>query len=561
MAKEDEEKTAFHTSQGVFCYIMMPFGLKNAGSTYQRLVDKAFDHHIGRNLKIYIDDLVMKSQREEEVVRDIAETFRTLRKINMKLNPKKCTFEATEGTFLGHTISKNGIQACSEKAQAVVNMPSPRTLKEVQSLNGKLASLNRFLSKAVEKSLPFFKTLKRCIKKSDFVWTEEVKKALQEMKKQMAELPTLTAQIEGETLIMYMSAAEEAVSVVLLAKRGEKQTLIYFVGKALQSPKVNHSPMEKLVLALPRTSVKGKILADFLAELPAKESGGGSEAGLILTNPTEVKFTYALRFEFKASNNEAEYEALLAGLRIAEKISVKHIEAFVDSKLVANQINDMYHEIEETMQKYLSKAKELIAHFETFSITQISGNKGNATKVLLANHAHGRSNGDQSMQRMPGAQAGATFAKDKAEDYHITLAIPQVRDRYLWPVPRSSRQGMPSLRCSMVDKNKNDEVLLLNLDLLEEKREPAAIAEDKHKRKTKGYYNSKVRSTTLKPEDLVYRNNEASKQNDMAKLGPKWEGPYEVTEAIGDGAYKLRDQEVNQLPQIWNIADLKRWYI
>ncbi|GJS60191.1 reverse transcriptase domain-containing protein [Tanacetum coccineum] len=86
--------------------------------------------------------------------------------------------------------------------------------------------------------------------------------------------------------------------------------------------------------------------------------------------------------------------------------------------------------------------------------------------------------------------------------------------------------GMPSLRCSMVDKNKNDEELLLNLDLLEKKRELVVIAEEKHKRKIEGYYNSKVQSTTLKPKDLVYRSNEASKRKDTGKLGSKWEGPY-----------------------------------
>ncbi|GKD82032.1 reverse transcriptase domain-containing protein, partial [Tanacetum coccineum] len=75
---------------------------------------KAFDHQIGRNLEVYIDDLVIKSQSDDEVVRDIAETFRMLRKINMKLNPKKCTLGETEGTFLGHTINKYGIQACSD---------------------------------------------------------------------------------------------------------------------------------------------------------------------------------------------------------------------------------------------------------------------------------------------------------------------------------------------------------------------------------------------------------------------------------------------------------------
>ncbi|GJS08485.1 hypothetical protein Tco_0365281 [Tanacetum coccineum] len=164
MAEEDKEETAFHTSQGVFCYTKMPFRIKMLGET--------------------------------------------------------------KGTFLGHTISKEGVWSCNEKAQAVINMSSPRTLKEVQSLNGKLASLNRFLSKSAEKSLPFFKTLKCCIKKCDFVWTEEAQKAL-----------------------------------------------LFTDGSSIE---------------------------------------GGSGARLILINPIEMEFTYALRFEFKASNNKAEYEALPA---------------------------------------------------------------------------------------------------------------------------------------------------------------------------------------------------------------------------------------------------------
>ncbi|GKD92787.1 reverse transcriptase domain-containing protein, partial [Tanacetum coccineum] len=101
MAKEDEEKTAFITSQGIFCYSKMPFGLKNVGATYQRLVDKAFQKQFGRNLEVYVDDLVFKSHMENEIIRDIEETFKTLREINMKLNPKKCTFGVKEGMFLG----------------------------------------------------------------------------------------------------------------------------------------------------------------------------------------------------------------------------------------------------------------------------------------------------------------------------------------------------------------------------------------------------------------------------------------------------------------------------
>ncbi|GJT89462.1 reverse transcriptase domain-containing protein [Tanacetum coccineum] len=151
--------------------------IKNAGATYQRLVDKAFQKQIGRNLEVYVDDLVIKSRMEKEVIRDVEETFKTLRKINMKLNPKKCAFEMREGTFLGYKVDADGLRICSDKVEAVLNLPSPKCLKDVQKLNGKLASLNRFLSKSAEKSLPFFKTLKKCTKKSDFQWTAEAEMA------------------------------------------------------------------------------------------------------------------------------------------------------------------------------------------------------------------------------------------------------------------------------------------------------------------------------------------------------------------------------------------------
>ncbi|GJY79481.1 reverse transcriptase domain-containing protein [Tanacetum coccineum] len=123
--KKMRKKIAFHTNQGVFCYTKMPFGLKNAGATYQRLVDKAFEKQIGRNLEVYVDDLVIKSHTESEILRDIKETFRNLKKINMKLNPKKCTFGAEEGAFLGHVVSTQGIKACPEKVEAVVKLHSP----------------------------------------------------------------------------------------------------------------------------------------------------------------------------------------------------------------------------------------------------------------------------------------------------------------------------------------------------------------------------------------------------------------------------------------------------
>ncbi|GJW50355.1 reverse transcriptase domain-containing protein [Tanacetum coccineum] len=158
MAKEDEEKTGFIYKQRIFV-LEMSFGLKNAGSTYQRLVDKAFQKQIGRNLEVYVDDLVIKSRTEEEIIRDITETFKTLRQINIK----KCTFRNAGRMFLGYKVSTDGLRACPDKADAVLSLPSTRCIKDVQKLNGKLASLNRFLSKSAEKSLPFFKTLKKLV--------------------------------------------------------------------------------------------------------------------------------------------------------------------------------------------------------------------------------------------------------------------------------------------------------------------------------------------------------------------------------------------------------------
>ncbi|GJW89525.1 reverse transcriptase domain-containing protein [Tanacetum coccineum] len=164
---------------------------------------------IGRNLEVYVDDLVIKSRTEQEIIRDIKETFKTLREINMKLNPKKCTFGVEEGMFLGYMVNTKGIKVCPEKVEVVL-----KCLKDVQRLNGKLASLNRFLSKSAEKSLSFFKTLKKCTKKSDFQWTTKAEAAFKQMKKLITVLPTLTAHMEKEELIVYLAATREAVKTL-----------------------------------------------------------------------------------------------------------------------------------------------------------------------------------------------------------------------------------------------------------------------------------------------------------------------------------------------------------
>ena len=118
----DQEKTSFVMSQGLFCYKVMPFGLKNAGATYQRLVNHTFHPQIGRNVEVYIDDMLVKSQDEEKHPDDLQEMFDTLRQYNMRLNPSKCAFRVSFRKFLGFMVSHRGIEANPDKIQAILNM-------------------------------------------------------------------------------------------------------------------------------------------------------------------------------------------------------------------------------------------------------------------------------------------------------------------------------------------------------------------------------------------------------------------------------------------------------
>ena len=129
MEEADQEKTSFVTSQGLFCYKVMSFGLKNAVVTYQRLMNKMFAHQIGRNEQVYVDDMLVKSQCEDDHLDDLQETLDTLRSYNMKLNLNKCAFGVTAGKFLGFMVSQRGIKVNPEKIQAIMELEPLRTVK------------------------------------------------------------------------------------------------------------------------------------------------------------------------------------------------------------------------------------------------------------------------------------------------------------------------------------------------------------------------------------------------------------------------------------------------
>ena len=202
MEEADQEKTSFVTSQALFYYKVMPFGLKNAGATYQRLMNKMFARQIRRNVQVYVDDMLVKSLREDDHLEDLRETFDTLRSYNMKLNPNKCAFGVTAGKFLGFMVSQKGIEINPEKIRAIMELKLPRMVKEVQSLNGKIAALNRFISRATDRCLPFFRTLRK-----SFEWMDECQTAFDNLKAYLSSPPLLSPSKSREKLYLYLAVS------------------------------------------------------------------------------------------------------------------------------------------------------------------------------------------------------------------------------------------------------------------------------------------------------------------------------------------------------------------
>ena len=241
----DQEKTSFVTSQSLFCYKVMSFGLKNAGATYQRLMNKMFALQIRRNVQVYIGDMLVKSIREDDHLDDLKETFDTLCSYNMKLNPNKCAFRVTTRKFLGFMVSQRGIEVNPDKIKVIMKLTSPKNVKEVQSLNGKIAALNKFISRATDKCLPFFRTLKK-----SFEWTAECQQAFDDLEAYLSSLSLLSPSKPGEELFLYLAISSAAGSVALVREEDGVKKPVYFTSQAFRGVEERYPPKEKLAFAL-----------------------------------------------------------------------------------------------------------------------------------------------------------------------------------------------------------------------------------------------------------------------------------------------------------------------
>jgi hypothetical protein len=213
LREEDQEKTAFITPRGIFCYKVMPFELKNAGATYQRMVTKMFSELLGKTVEVYIDDMVVKSVKSTDHVGDLRKVFEILRKHNLKLNATKCTFGVGSGKFLGFLVTQRGIEVNPNQIAAIQELQPSRNVREVQRLTGMATALNRFISKSADRCRPFFDLIK---KGKSFMWNEESDRAFERLKRYLSTPPLLSSPKEGEPLYIYLAASDKAVSAAII---------------------------------------------------------------------------------------------------------------------------------------------------------------------------------------------------------------------------------------------------------------------------------------------------------------------------------------------------------
>jgi hypothetical protein len=243
MKESDQLATSFIMPFGMFCYVTMPFGLRNAGATYQRCMQHVFGDHVGRTVEAYVDDIVVKTRKADDLVADLSIAFGCLRANRVKLNPEKCVFGVPRGMLIGYIVSQRSIEANPEKDAALERMGPIRDLKGVQKVLGCLAALSRFISLLGEKGLPLYRHLK---KHERFSWTAEAQDVLDKLKASLAPAPIFTPPRDGEPLYLYVAATTQVVSAVIVVERTEEdhalpvQRPVYYISEVLSNTKARY---------------------------------------------------------------------------------------------------------------------------------------------------------------------------------------------------------------------------------------------------------------------------------------------------------------------------------
>ncbi|RVW62081.1 Transposon Tf2-12 polyprotein [Vitis vinifera] len=345
MAPEDMEKTTFIIEWGTYCYRVMPFGLKNAGATYQRAATTLFHDMMHRDVEVFVDDMIVKSQGRADHLDALERFFERIRKFRLRLNPKKCTFGMTSGKLLGHMVNERGIEVDPNKIKAILDMPAPKTEKEIRSFLGRLQYINRFIARLTDICEPIFRLLR---KNQPTVWNNDCQFVFEKIKENLLSPPVLVPPMQDVHFFHICQFQTWPWDLVLLTEFD-----IQYVSQK---------------------SIKGSIVVDHLTLLPTSEdrlvdddfpdeefvamtslSGWylyfdgvanqlGYGIGVLLVSlqgdhiPRSVRLAFHDRHPI--TNNIVEYEACILGLETALELGIKQMEVFGDFNLVLRQIQE-----------------------------------------------------------------------------------------------------------------------------------------------------------------------------------------------------------------------------
>nr|GEY59943.1 hypothetical protein [Tanacetum cinerariifolium] len=559
----------------------MPFGLKNTGATYHRLVDKAFDSQISQNIKVYVDELVVKSHTKAEILRDIDETFRTMRKINMKLNPKS---QETSEVFPSASYC------------VIIDQP----IKQVMSRPGVAGRLKKWSVMLGEHNITYRpRTLVKGQVLADF-HTE-----MPDDNPPAA--PVAETQQESWMLFTDGSSCVDGFDVRLILTSTEGTEFTYALRFQFVASN-NEVEYEALIAGLRITSQMG--VQNIHEVTTMVEEDGPTWMTPIMEYLKEGTFPSDRKEARKLCIKARQYE-LLEGVLYKWSFLTPWLRCVgpLQAEYVIREIHEgscsMYARPRSVVAKAIRlgyywptmhrDARDMIRTCNDYQIhCPVTRNPQQPLTPITASWPfykwgidiagpfpegpvkHPQSNGlveraNRILREGIKARLGERNKNWVEELLHVLWAHRTMIKSSHGDTPFSLTYGteavisaeieMPAYRTAGVDVIYNDEELRLNLDLLEERHERATIREAKAKLKMTKYYNARVRDVTFRPGDFFYRSNDASHAMEGGKLGPKWEEPYEVTEALGDGAYKLRSMNGTVLPRTWNISNLKRCYL
>ncbi|RVW84686.1 Retrovirus-related Pol polyprotein from transposon 17.6 [Vitis vinifera] len=424
MALEDMEKTSFITEWGTYCYRVMPFGLKNAGATYQRAATTLFHDMMHRDVEVYVDDMIVKSRDRSDHLAALERFFERIRQFRLRLNPKKCTFGVTSGKLLGYMVSERGIEVDPDKIRAILDMPAPRTEREVRGFLGRLQYISRFIARLTDICEPIFRLLR---KSQPTVWDDQCQRAFEKIREYLLSPPVLAPPTPGRPLLLYLSVSDVALGCMLaqLDDSG-KDRAIYYLSKRMLDYEMRYVMIERYCLALvwatrrlrhymteysvhlisrldplrylfdrpalvgrlmrwlvlltefdihyvTQKSIRWSIVADHLASLPVSDARAIDD-DFPDEDVAAVTSLSGWRMYFDGATNHSGYGIgvlLISPHEMALELGIRQMEVFGDSNLVLRQIQGEWKTRDVKLKPYHAYLELLVGRFDDLRYTHL----------------------------------------------------------------------------------------------------------------------------------------------------------------------------------------------